>query len=235
MFGDVHLPCVPQLEVQAIEDLQEEDEYAAEEAGGENEDADEDEGHQRQQMYDSAAREKSSGMGSDPYLDDEFDQDYEDDDDDPEDCRPAGQEAAAVPGPEMRAVPPHAKGVLEGGGMSEMVFGNDQVFHASRAVGAEKAGERGEVRNLFAVQLDDGSLYEGEGFGVIPDGFGSETYPDGSTYEGQFVNGQRNGLGAYYFTNRRIYEGQWNSGVRDGTGDHARGGCRYRACSRFTA
>ena len=217
-------PWALQLEVQAIEDLQEEDEYAAEEAGEEYEDADE--RHQRQQLHDSAAREKSSGLGSDPYLDDEFDQDYEDGDAS-EDDGPAGQEATAVPA--------HAKEALDEGGASEMECLDDAPFHASRAVGTEKAGARGEERKLFVVQLDDGSLYEGEGFGVIPDGFGSETYPDGSTYEGQFVNGQRNGLGAYYFTNRRIYEGQWNSGVRDGTGDHARGGCRYRACSRFTA
>jgi hypothetical protein len=39
--------------------------------------------------------------------------------------------------------------------------------------GDEKARERGEERRLFVVQLEDGCLYEGEGFGVVPDGYGS--------------------------------------------------------------
>jgi len=42
-------------------------------------------------------------------------------------------------------------------------------------------------RTLFVSQIDDGCLYEGEGFDEVPDGvpdgYGTETYPDGSSFE----------------------------------------------------
>ena len=114
----------------------------------------------------------------------------------------------------------------------EKADGDDEPFEPLRRSGEEVTGATsgikpegtGQMRKLFVVQIDDGCLYEGEGFvggwekGGLPDGFGAETYPDGTSYEGQFEQGLRSGLGVYYFTNGRMYEGQWQKGVREGVG-----------------
>ena len=103
-----------------------------------------------------------------------------------------------------------------GGGEAGEEGGNHLFYPQRGKVGTSQMEGRG--RRLFVAQVEDGCLYEGEGEGDTPHGYGAETYPDGSSYEGQFNQGQRSGLGTYYFTSGRIYEGQWSENVRDGTG-----------------
>ncbi len=94
--------------------------------------------------------------------------------------------------------PPRTLGEAGGGGGGggggvggEVEWGEESTapFDPQRDPPGGSQGSGG-VTSKFVSQIEDGCLYEGEGVGAMPEGYGTETYPSGDSYEGCFLKGR---------------------------------------------
>ena len=85
------------------------------------------------------------------------------------------------------------------------------------------------------MELNDGSLYEGNFSNDLKNGYGVSNSANGDRYEGDWFDGKRHGQGTYYYNNGDRFVGQFSNNQRTEQGTYSNGvdkkGCVNGDCN----
>lgn len=75
-------------------------------------------------------------------------------------------------------------------------------------------------------QYQSGAIYDGQWFGLVRDGKGTQTWPDGAYYIGEWKDNKACGQGRFQHVDGDVYAGEWQYDKANGFGiyNHGNGG-----------